>query len=485
MPELDWTGMEIHLAIKRDVKMPERLIEGSLGCAKTTLGLDCEIDALIKHPGIPVLLFRWTEDAVTTKLRVAFEELCHIRGIEHSWDSKEKRYTLPNGSTAYAFGLKANSLVEEFNKIRGIGVSRIFGDQVEEVRPSVAAELRGRLRPNLAATLRNERYPMQLTFVANPSDYEFWLSKEFPESNSIKGRKMYSISIFDNKHLPQESIDSMLRQYAPDHPKYLTLVMGRRGPNVTGVPVYEGLYDKSLHWRPMAYDPRTPILESFEFGKHTPTWVCAQALRSGGLAIIGGMIGEGLVLEDFLPLVRHYRQAWFPTEAIYKTCTGPMGEQQQSLRGRYTPLDILRRHGFSARWRDNGNSPDVRLAMIENIASYLRRRNGGGEECIGVNNAADRFIIDSRDEHRDSPFVHHAFAGGYTWDPHFTSVANKELRQPYEDDKFANVMHAIENIELNFCAGQQTQAEQDTRRSAAGHQILTDEFTSPHAWMWQ
>jgi hypothetical protein len=293
MPELDWTGMEIHLAIKRDVKMPERLIEGSLGCAKTTLGLDCEIDALIKHPGIPVLLFRWTEDAVTTKLRVAFEELCHIRGIEHSWDSKEKRYTLPNGSTAYAFGLKANSLVEEFNKIRGIGVSRIFGDQVEEVRPSVAAELRGRLRPNLAATLRNERYPMQLTFVANPSDYEFWLSKEFPESNSIKGRKMYSISIFDNKHLPQESIDSMLRQYAPDHPKYLTLVMGRRGPNVTGVPVYEGLYDKSLHWRPMAYDPRTPILESFEFGKHTPTWVCAQALRSGGLAIIGGMIGAG------------------------------------------------------------------------------------------------------------------------------------------------------------------------------------------------
>jgi hypothetical protein len=197
------------------------------------------------------------------------------------------------------------------------------------------------------------------------------------------------------------------------------------------------------------------------------------------------MIGESLVLEDFLPLVKHYRQSWFPPEAIYKTCTGPMGEQQQSLRGRYTPLDILRRHGFAAQWRDNGNSPDVRLAMIENIASYLRRRNGGGDECIGVNTAADRFIIDSRDEHRDSPFVHHAFEGGYVWDPHFTSVANKELRQPAEDDKFANVMHAIENIELNFCAGQQTQAEQDTRRSAAGHQILTDEFTSPHAWMWQ
>jgi hypothetical protein len=485
MPQLDWTDMSIHQAIKADWKVPELLIEGSLGCGKTTLALDKEIDALLKYPGIPILLFRWTEDATTTKLRVAFEELCAIRGVAHNWEAKEKRYTLLNGSTAYAFGLKANSLIEEYNKIRGLGVSRIMGDQVEEVRPSVAAELRGRLRPNLTATLRNERYPMQLTFVANPSDYEFWLSREFPYGDKIKGRKVHSISVFDNKHLPQESVESLLRQYPPDHPKNLTMIMGLRGPNITGVPVYEGLYQEALHWRPMAYDPRMPILESFEFGKHTPVWVCGQAMRSGGLSILGGMIGESLVLEDFLPQVKQARQDWFPKEAVYKTCTAPMGEQQQTLSRRYTPLDILRRHGFSAQWRDNGNSPDVRLAMIENIAGHLRRRNAAGEESIGIETNPQRFIIVARDERRESPFVHHAFEGGFCWDAHFTSVANKELRQPAEDDKFANVMHAIENIELNFCAGQQTQAERDTKRAAAGHQILTDEFTSPHAWMWQ
>ncbi len=66
--------MDRHLAFKKDWKTSEYLLEGSLGCGKTTLGLDKEIDALLKYPGIPSLLFRWTEDAVSTKLKPAFEE---------------------------------------------------------------------------------------------------------------------------------------------------------------------------------------------------------------------------------------------------------------------------------------------------------------------------------------------------------------------------------------------------------------------------
>ena len=74
MAELDWTDMPIHQAIKADWRTREILIEGSLNCAKTTVALDKEIDALLKYPGIPILLFRWTEDAVTTKLKTAFDE---------------------------------------------------------------------------------------------------------------------------------------------------------------------------------------------------------------------------------------------------------------------------------------------------------------------------------------------------------------------------------------------------------------------------
>lgn len=461
MPNLDWDGMPIHQAFRSDWKTPEILLEGSLGCAKTTVGLDKEIDALLKYPGIPSLLFRWSEDAVATKLKPAFEELLSIRGITAIWDQKQKRFELENGSTAYLFGLKAVSAIEMFNKIRGLGVCRIFGDQVEEMQPEVAAELRGRLRPDLTATMSGRKFPFQLTFVANPSDIDFWLSKEFPEDNHIKGRKLFSLAVFDNKHLPRETVESLLRTYAEDHPKHRTMVLGRRGPNVYGVPVYEGLYRKDLHWRDVKLRSDLPILESFEMGKHNPVWLFTQAMYAGGLTIHGGVLGLGLVLEDFVPLVEQYRNAWYPQHLAVKTCCGPQGEKTQSTGSRFTGIDVLRKKaGITAQWTDNGNAPDVRLAMIENISGYLRRRNATGQEAFAVNSDASKFVIVSKnDDVRESPFVHHAFEGGAVWDKHYVSVSNKELRQMADDDKFANVMHCIENIELNFCAGRSTGEE--------------------------
>ncbi len=431
-----------------------------------------------------MLLFRWSEDAVATKLKPAFEELLSIRGIEvPPWDAKEKRYLFPNGSKVYMFGLKAVSAVEMMNKIRGLGVNRAGGDQVEEMQPSVAGELRGRLRPNLTATMHRTSFPFQLTFVSNSEDDDFWLSKEFPVDNRIKGRKVFQLSIFDNKHLPQESIDSLLRQYPEDHPKHRTMVLGRRGPKSEGVPVFEGLYRKDLHWRPITIQPDLPILEAFECGKHNPVWVLGQAQRSGGLNILGGIIGLGMVLEDFLMLVQHYRRDFVPAGAVVRTCASPMASAGKS--SGYSLTDVLRRKlGTSPIIHPEGNSPIVRIAIIENIASYLRRRNANGDESFGVHNEEEKFIIATRDSSRFSPFVHHAFEGGYTWDDHCVSVGNKEVHHPREDDKFANIMHAIESLELNFCAGRDTPAQKEAkeRKAMAAPSMATSGGRS-NGWM--
>jgi hypothetical protein len=481
---LSWDGMPIHQAIKADWKTPELLIEGSLGCAKTTVWLDKEIDALLKWPGIPILLFRWTEDAVSTKLKPAFEELLSIRGVTASWEAKEKYYQLDNGSRAFMFGLKAVSEIEMFNKIRGLGVARASGDQVEEMRRAVAGELRGRLRPNLTATLTGQRYPFQLTFVANPSDTEFWLSREFPVDNRIKGRKVFSLSVFDNPHLPQETIENLLRTYPPEHPKHQTLILGQRGMNIVGDAVYEHLYDRTLHARSIPTRD-APLLEAFETGKHNPVWIVAQRQHHGGMLCLGGIIGRRMVLEDFLPIVKEKRAEWFPGKE-FQTCTNPMGDKRSQHAARYTALAILRKAGVQAAWRDNANAPDVRLAMIEDIAGYLRRRTLGREEAFGINNAPERWLEISADGITPKPFLGFAFEGGYTWSEHFVSISNKEVRKPVEDDYYANAMHCLENIELNFCAGRKTGGEHDAQQRT---QIETDSGNGfylpqgPNAWM--
>lgn len=460
MPELDWTGMPKHQAIKSDWTTPELLLEGSLNCAKTTLWLDKEIDAVFRYPKIRSLLFRWTEDAVRTKLRPAFEELLAIRGIASDYDSEQKCFTFENGSVVYMFGLKANSLIEIYNKIRGLGVSRIGGDQIEEMSPQVAGELRGRFRPSLSESIEGRSFPFQLIFVANSEDDDFWLSREFPLDNHIKGRRVCQLSVFDNKHLPQESIDSLLRQYPEDHPKHRTMILGKRGPRVYGVPVFEGLYQKDIHWRDdIDIDPHLPILEAFECGKHNPVWIYGQRRASGGLLIFGGILALSLMLEDFIPIVETQRADWIPAKLPVKTCMSAMGDTT----GWHYARVLKQKLGKMPIMQPEANTPNVRLAMIESLSAYLRRRNYKGEEYFAVSKANRFLVVSKTDGERQSPIVHHAFEGGYTWDEHFISVGHKEVRQPREDDKFANIMHAVENLEINFCQGRETFDQEQLR----------------------
>jgi len=427
-------------------------------------------------------MFRWSQDSVETKLRPAFEEVLKIRGItEWAWEDKPKRYVFPGDSIVYMFGLKTVSMIELMSKIRGLGVSRIGGDQVEEIDPAVGGELRGRTRPDLTTTvIKKTFYPFQVTFVSNSEDDDFWLSKEFPVDNRIRGRKVHQLSVFDNKHLPQESIDNLLRQYPEDHPLHRTMVLGRRGPRIFGVPVFDTkLYRKDLHWRKIDINPNWPILESFEFGKQNPAFVFAQRTHSGGLMILGAVLAYSTILEDFVQIVKQFRTLWYPPKAVVQTCVSPMSDGAT-----FNGLNVFREQsGIEARIDKSGNSPDVRLAMIERISRHLRRRDNRGVEEFGISNDETRFVLINQDGERYAPIVHFAFEGGFTWDKHFISTSNKELKHPFEDDKYANLMHCIENIELNFCAGQKTpeQVEADrAKQQAIGRRSAG---LSPHSWM--
>lgn len=480
---LDWSGMPIHQAIKADWTSPEILIEGSLNAAKSTVALDKEIDALLKWPGIPILLWRWTQESLENKFRMPFEQLLTVRGVEYAWDRDQHCYHFANGSRVYAFGLKAASAIERMNKLRGLGVARILGDQVEEADRSVAEELRARLRPDLTATLNGLEYPYQLTFVANPSDHSFWLSREFPEDNHIKGRKLYQLSVFDNKYLPASTIETLLRTWPEGHPKHQTMVLGRRGLNIVGDPVYEGLYVRELHAKPL-HPMGSLLLESYEIGRN-PCWIVAERTHHGALHALAGVLGQQLALEDFLRIVVRLRSEWFPC-ATFKTTATPVGEKE-SHRTRVTLLDILRERDVRPIWQDTSNAPDVRLAMIEALSGYLRRRTPtGGEESFALNTDPERWMLASREGIKPQPFLSWAFDGGFVWNSEPITVARKAIRRPREDDYYSNAMRCVETILLTFCMNRPSDAERASRQGEdriAQFENPTAHLNPSVAWM--
>lgn len=491
MAKLEFRG--VHQAILNDTTL-ERDVEGALSSGKTIVCLWDEIDALIAEPGIWTLLSRWTGDATDSLLRPQFEQLCRLHDFATwTWDDKKKFYEWPNGSRAYAFGLKTQSQEpeERFGKIRGLPVSRIYVSQAEQVPEDISSELRSRMRPDIEAQARSDSYRRQLTFDANPVDDDtgpsgHWLAKQFPVNNSIKGRRYFRLSLRDNAHnLPADFIEQQERIYPPEHPKHKTMILGERGFAVSGEPIYDELFDRKLHVREAEAGPHAGLLEGFEVGKHNPCYLVTTRTPSGSLLLLGGLLGQGLVLEDFLPLVKQYRAEWFSPEqlATVRTCISPMGESKTRTM-RMTLIQTIKRAGFVLHYRDEANAPDVQLAQIEYIGGLLRRRTATRDECLGISDNASRWLTVSHEGVKPLPFIAYGFEGGYTWDKHFVSIGHKQVRQPKEDDKYANAMHCLENIVLNFCVGQKTQDELNESRRLEREQHSSPTFAvGPQGWM--
>jgi len=475
-----WQG--IHETIFKDT-YEELDIEGALDCAKTTLCLDKEIHYLREFPGIYTFLSRYSDTDTRTKLRPAFEELLRIREFEDfRWDRDEMVYEFENGSKAWAYGILSQTGERRYAKLRGLGVARIYIDQAEELPGDIGEELRLRLRQ------RGFRH--QITFSPNPTHYTHWLANKklggFPEDNSIPGRRYYSLSIYDNAYnLPAETITRAERTYPPTHPKHKMVILGKRGPNIFGTPVYHDSFKRDLHVRTLTLQPHRQLLEAFDVWKHHLCWIVAERPYDGGLHFHAGILGESMLLPDFLETVQRYREEWF-SGFTFRTCTTATSKESNGQQARYSPLAILREAGFKPRFRDNGAEPDIVLAMIHRLGSYMRRRGASGEESFAINADETRWLKANRESADPCPFLAEGFEGGYVWNPNNISLGSQEMITPKADDWFEHGMNCAEAIELNFGAARPTEAEREAKAAATKQTIsagLPAGALSTYGWM--
>jgi len=226
--EMRWRGQIADFL--RD-ETPEIDLEGGLSSGKTTACLWKVFNSLMAHPGIHWWIGRYGDGETQTKVRPAFEQVCQMAGSMPVWNAKELAYDFPNGSKCFAYGLKSPDALSRYSKMRGMGVSGIYNDQTEELPEDFSLELRLRLR--------QPGFPHQLIFSPNPPNVTHWLAKQFPEANNLPNRKYYAISIFDNAHnLPPALMDAALAAYPETHAKHRSVILGKRGMNVMGEPVY-------------------------------------------------------------------------------------------------------------------------------------------------------------------------------------------------------------------------------------------------------
>lgn len=448
-----------------DDQSREILIEGARMCAKTYTACAKVWQSCIDHPGIWWLICRYSGTETDNQLRPIFADICRRMGVAPKWDSEESCYLFPevNGhvSKVFAYGLKSQSKDERFAKVRGSGVAGLFNDQHEETPEDISTEMR--------ALIRQPDYPHQLLLAANPFPEDSYLADQFPEDRDLPGRKRYELSLYDNAHnLSREDIENLERTFPVTHAKYKSLILGKRGTNATGIPVYRDAFDRAFHFVPCTYEDSRPVLEAFQYGQHHPTWLAAQRSYKGGLKILGAVMGKFMMLDEFLERIAVYRKEWFP-DAVFQTCADP---PPQLGTFRYTNLDVLRRANYVPVYRENGNAPDVQESMIQGLSTLMRTRKGG--EIFSVSDNPNGFVMISKDITKLHKFVIDGIESEYVWDPNYVSVSNKKTRHPKENEWVNGAQRCIENIWLNFCAYTPSDYDRDRAEEAEGNPSDSD-----------
>lgn len=429
-------------------------LEGALNCGKTTACLTKEFLAAWENPGIRSYIGRFSDGDNSAKLIPAWEQVVDQFGVALKWNAEELCYLFPNGpnpelpyaggSKVYSFGLKSPDARSRYAKLRGLGVSRIYIDQAEELPPDFFGELVQRLRQS--------GYAHQMTLSPNPLDENSWLADAFPEDDSKPNRVYYSISLFDNAHnLPPDKVDDALSTYPVTHAKHRSAVLGKRGLNVIGKPVYGGAFLRANHVRPVTFNPHLPLEEGIDFGKHHPCILFRQQTPYGGLVYLGGIMGQSVYLEDFLPIAKMYRGLWFPDALEIKTCCDPAGSHNNSQGVKSNGVGVLKAHEFNPVWKDGANRPSVRFAMIERHAGLMRKRTPMGE-AYAVNSDKTKWLRVTGDGRPPAQwsFLADGDEAGYVWDEHLVSEGSKQYRKAKKDGWYEHGQNAKEYLELNF-----------------------------------
>lgn len=438
---MQWRGKQstVMLATAREVD-----VEGAIRAGKTTVCLWKEHEAARTHPGIHIILARWTDEAVHGLIRPLWNQICEAAGDRQTWNSKESCYDWPNGTRIYILGLKSQDQTLRYSKFRGKTVARVYVDQAEEMPRDIYLELAGRLS--------QKGYPHQITISPQAIEETHWIAQEFPSRSTDPHRVYIPLSVYDNAHnLDASVIPALERLYPPSHPKHRTLIQGVRGMNVTGEPVYKGAFVRAIHEAAAEFDATLPLEMALDFGKHHPCAIFRQRSPLGQVRFLGGILGQQLYLDDFLDVVLRYRSEWFPGMKEVMECCDPAGAADTS-HGTHGAMKTLHAKGIHPRYIGDSNSPAVRLAMVERMASQMRKRAADRAEAFVVSKS-ERWLRISEQSTLIDRFLADGFEAGYVWDEHMVSVNNKQVRKPKKDGWYEHGQNCAEYLEANFGSG--------------------------------
>jgi hypothetical protein len=425
-------------------------VEGAIRSGKSYVSVLKFVQLVGKHPGIHLLIARWSESDLDAQLKPLWRDLAAQAGLKLAWHALEQYdEVVDTGARVYLRGLKASENTSRYAKFRGLTLAGILVDQAEELPFDVYNELKGRLS--------QPGFPHQLIVTPNPPSEGHWLATEFPEDNRKKTHKYIRFTLRDNAiNLGTETVEAIEEAYPPGTSQHRRLIEGRRGLANQGEPVYRGYFDRALHVQSVEMDDQVALLESWDFGHSFPCVIWGQRLPWGETRYLGGVMGQNMFLPEFAQVALRYRAEWFTSPLEIRSTCDPAGEAVSNHGVPQRAVDVLREMGVMVTSTPAANHPEKRNYAIQQMAAAMQRRTRQGE-AFRVN---PRFVLVTPHGIKHTEVLVDAFEAGYVWDDRtFTTTTSPNTRRPKKDGFYDHGMNCCEYMELAFGFAQPTKIE--------------------------
>ncbi len=322
-------------------------------------------------------------------------------------------------------------------------------------------------------------FPQCILLTPNPPAHDHWLARDFPEVGAQPGYRYIRTSVYDNRAvLGDDYIRELEAAYPPGTVLRRRFIDGRRGLSATGDPVYKGYFNRGLHERDeVPLNPDVALLEAWDFGHHHPCVVYGQFVPQGGFHVLGGVIGESMFLEDFVPMVLQIRRQWFPSPLEIKSTGDPAGTARSSQGTNRSAADVLQANGISLQTVVGANHPDKRNTAIQALAGYMRRLTPSGPAF----QITSRFLIIGKDYQRSMAVLVDGLEAGYVWNERATSQGGSSTRMPKKDGYYDHAQNDLEYLMLQFGPSVIEKKRKPTREQQHGFAPFSHD--GPAGWM--
>ena len=428
-------------------------LEGGVRAQKTTALCSRALSLASDYPGMRLLLARYTDDATNSLLKPKWREYLDANHVPVTWKPDEQCDVLPNGSRVYIHGIKSSNEAAKFSKVRGPTLAFVGVDQPEEMP--------GEFHGELVARLSQPGYPQQLWYTPQPVNPGHWIATTFPEDNSRANHLYVRTNCYDNRvNLGDAYIAELESAYPEGSSLRRTLLEGRRGLAVQGDPVYAGYFSRKWHVNDaLEMNGLAPLLEAWDFGHSHPCVVWSQFLPVGRFAILGAVMGSGMFLEDFAPVVAHYRRLWCPNPLRIDATGDPSALDSNNQGVRTTAVrDILAGHGIYPSSRPYANTVEAQFNAIQTIGAFMRRLALDGGHAFQVNPRAVLVSVERGEvKHTAMPFLVDGFEAGFVWSDKAVLGMKVGVRQAKNDGLYDHGQRACNYTAIEFEPAQPTQ----------------------------